>query len=64
MKRIGYDADSGRYYFRDADGSVWRGAEGVEFGEMVRGKLQTFEWNLILCMEPLLIVRSPCLSSS
>ncbi|KAJ3513239.1 hypothetical protein NLJ89_g3061 [Agrocybe chaxingu] len=36
MKRIGYDADTGRYYFRDADGSVWQGAEGVEFGEMTR----------------------------
>ena len=37
MKRIGYDADSGRYYFRDSDGTLWKGAEGVEFGEMTRG---------------------------
>ncbi len=37
MKRAGYDADSGRYYFRDRDGSFWRGAEGSEFGEMTRG---------------------------
>ena len=37
MKRIGYDADSGRYYFRDSDGTLWRGAEGVEIGEMTRG---------------------------
>lgn len=36
MKRIGYDADSGRYYFRDSDGTLWKGAEGVEFGEMTR----------------------------
>jgi len=36
MKRVGYDADSGRYYFRDSDGSIWRGGEGVEFGEMTR----------------------------
>jgi len=36
MKRVGYDADSGRYYFRDSDGTLWRGAEGVEFGEMKR----------------------------
>lgn len=40
MNRIGYDADSGRYYFRDSDGSIWQGAEGVEFGEMTRGKKQ------------------------
>ena len=37
MKRIGYDADSGRYYFRDRDGSTWVGEEGVEVGEMTRG---------------------------
>lgn len=36
MKRIGYDADSGRYYFRDRDGSTWVGEEGVEVGEMTR----------------------------
>ncbi|KAF9535627.1 hypothetical protein CPB83DRAFT_842067 [Crepidotus variabilis] len=36
MKRIGYDSDSGRYYFRDTDGSIWKGAEGVEFGEMTK----------------------------
>ncbi|TEB38534.1 hypothetical protein FA13DRAFT_1724489 [Coprinellus micaceus] len=34
MKRIGYDADEGRYYFRDSDGSIWRGAEGAEYGEL------------------------------
>lgn len=37
MKRIGYDADSSRYYFRDSDGSIWQGAEGSEFGELTRG---------------------------
>ncbi|KAJ6617412.1 hypothetical protein B0H10DRAFT_1797371 [Mycena sp. CBHHK59/15] len=37
MKRIGYDADTRRYYFRDQDGSVWQGAEGAEFSEMTRG---------------------------
>jgi hypothetical protein len=37
MKRIGYDADTTRYYFRDQDGSVWQGAEGSEYGEMTRG---------------------------
>jgi hypothetical protein len=38
MKRIGYDADEGRYYFRDTDGSIWRGAEGAEYGELTKGK--------------------------
>lgn len=37
MKRIGYDADIRKYYFRDRDGSVWQGAEGDELGEMTRG---------------------------
>lgn len=37
MKRIGYDADGGRYYFQDSDGSFWRGSEGSEFGELTRG---------------------------
>lgn len=39
MKRVGYDSDSGRYYFRDGSGVLYEGAEGVEFGEMTRGKL-------------------------
>ena len=33
-KRVGYDADTGRYTFRDYDGSYWEGAEGVRFGVM------------------------------
>lgn len=37
MKRVGYDADTGRYYFRDQDGSLWEGPEGAQFGEMKRG---------------------------
>ena len=37
MKRIGYDSDEGRYYFRDSDGSIWRGAEGTEYGELSKG---------------------------
>jgi len=36
MERIGYDADTTRYYFRDRDGSVWQGLEGAEYGEMTR----------------------------
>ncbi|KAG6916858.1 hypothetical protein DXG01_004839 [Tephrocybe rancida] len=34
MQRTGYDADTGRYYFTDKDGSVWEGAAGAEFSEM------------------------------
>ncbi|KAJ7508356.1 hypothetical protein B0H11DRAFT_24070 [Mycena galericulata] len=36
MERIGYDSDTGRYYFRDQDGGVWQGAQGAEFSEMTR----------------------------
>jgi hypothetical protein len=39
MKRIGYDSDTERYYFRDRDGVVWQGAEGAEFSEMTRGEI-------------------------
>ncbi len=37
MKRIGYDADTGKYLFRDKDGCEWEGGEGAQFGEMRRG---------------------------
>ncbi|KAI0652671.1 hypothetical protein C8Q79DRAFT_898267 [Trametes meyenii] len=37
MKRVGYDSDTGRYQFRGADGSLWEGPQGAEFGEMRRG---------------------------
>jgi len=36
MKRIGYDADSGRYYFRNSDRTIWEGGIGAEFGEMTK----------------------------
>ncbi|KAJ7045202.1 hypothetical protein C8F04DRAFT_1249631 [Mycena alexandri] len=36
MERIGYDSDTGRYYFRDESGQVWQGAQGAEFSEMTR----------------------------
>ena len=39
MTRIGYDADTQRYTFRDSDGSIWQGPEGAEYGEMTRGEL-------------------------
>ena len=37
MKRVGYDSDTGRYYFRGLDGSLWEGPEGAEFGQLRRG---------------------------
>jgi len=55
MKRVGYDADSGRYYFRDSDGALWEGAEGVEFGEMRRGMRAVFSLSPHILV-PLLLV--------
>ncbi|KAF8633586.1 hypothetical protein AX15_001379 [Amanita polypyramis BW_CC] len=36
MKRIGYDADTECYYFKDKDGSIWRGTPGARYSEMTR----------------------------
>lgn len=37
MARIGYDADSETYTFRDAaDGSLWRSAPGCQYGKLFR----------------------------
>jgi len=36
MKRVGYDADTQRYYYRNDSGAIWAGAEGAEYGEMTR----------------------------
>lgn len=44
MTRIGYDADTVCYYFRDQHGLVYKGPEGSEFGELVRGThLSTYD---------------------
>jgi hypothetical protein len=48
FKRVAYDSDTGRYYFRDPDGQLWEGPRGADFGEMKRG-----EHNLILPLSPL-----------
>ncbi|OAK93834.1 hypothetical protein IQ06DRAFT_298966 [Phaeosphaeriaceae sp. SRC1lsM3a] len=34
MQRVGYDADTERYTFRDADGSLWESAPGSRYGEL------------------------------
>ncbi|RPD53613.1 hypothetical protein L226DRAFT_504721 [Lentinus tigrinus ALCF2SS1-7] len=36
MKRVGYDSDTGKYYYRNSDGSLWEGAEGAQYGELNR----------------------------
>lgn len=37
MKRIGYDADTQIYTYRDADGTLWEGAPGAEYGRLRPG---------------------------
>lgn len=39
MKRVGYDADTSKYYYRDADGSLWEGPAGAQYGELTQGAL-------------------------
>ncbi|GJE89635.1 carbohydrate-binding module family 50 protein [Phanerochaete sordida] len=34
MQRAGYDADTGKYYFKDRAGKVWEGPEGAQYGEL------------------------------
>ncbi|KAL2755684.1 carbohydrate-binding module family 50 protein [Sodiomyces alcalophilus JCM 7366] len=36
MTRIGYDADTQTYTYRDADGSHWEGAPGAQYGRLTR----------------------------
>ncbi|KIK68583.1 carbohydrate-binding module family 50 protein [Collybiopsis luxurians FD-317 M1] len=36
MQRVGYDADTGRYYFRDGGGSTWQSSEGARYGRLTR----------------------------
>lgn len=50
--RIGYDSDTGRYYFRDRDGTVWQGAEGAQFGEMTRGEMPVALCRTSHCLHP------------
>jgi hypothetical protein len=65
MKRVGYDADSGKYFFRDQEGHLWEGQEGARFGEMTRGTHAPFngsqmtwtEYNIKL--QPRTLLRSP-----
>ena len=51
MERIGYDADTKRYFFRDPDGSVWQGEEGEEFGRVTRGVEQPFSSSCSMSLE-------------
>ncbi|KAF2972544.1 hypothetical protein GQX73_g949 [Xylaria multiplex] len=36
MQRIGYDADTQTYTFRDADGAMWESAPGNQYGQLRR----------------------------
>ncbi|KAM0558058.1 hypothetical protein ACHAPJ_005225 [Fusarium lateritium] len=36
MERVGYDADSQTYTFRDADGSYWESAPGNQYGHLTK----------------------------
>ncbi|EPS97855.1 hypothetical protein FOMPIDRAFT_161441 [Fomitopsis schrenkii] len=36
MKRVGYDADTSKYYYRDADGALWEGPAGAQYGELTQ----------------------------
>ncbi|KAI3336668.1 carbohydrate-binding module family 50 protein [Xylariaceae sp. AK1471] len=36
MQRIGYDADSQTYTFRDAEGGIWESAPGNRYGQLQR----------------------------
>lgn len=37
MKRVGYDADTQTYTFKDQNGDYWEGHEGQEYGELTKG---------------------------
>jgi len=36
MQRVGYDADTGKYYFRDQASTLWEGPQGAQYGELRR----------------------------
>jgi len=36
MERIGYDADTQQYTYRDSDGSIWNGASGARYGSLTK----------------------------
>jgi len=38
MQRVGYDADTQTYSYRDQDGSYWEGAPGARYGVLHRSK--------------------------
>ena len=39
IQRVGYDADTQTYSYRDQDGSYWEGAPGARYGVLHRSKL-------------------------
>jgi hypothetical protein len=65
MKRVGYDADSGKYFFRDDEGHTWEGQEGAHFGEMTRGTHAPFDFfqmtlaDFNIQLQSRMVLRSP-----
>lgn len=43
MARVGYDADTEIYTYRDADGSYWEGVPGAQYGVLKRVQASTFD---------------------
>jgi hypothetical protein len=43
MQRVGYDADTQQYSYRDQDGSYWEGAPGARYGVLHRSKKNPLE---------------------
>ncbi|KAK0718450.1 hypothetical protein B0T26DRAFT_331658 [Lasiosphaeria miniovina] len=39
MTRVGYDADTQIYTYRDTDGSIWEGVPGSQYGTLHRSKV-------------------------
>lgn len=60
MTRIGYDSDTGRYRFRDKDGSIWEGPEGAEYGEMRKGMCNAELWVQPEELRPISVSRTRC----
>lgn len=38
MKRVGYDADTQTYYYRDRSGILYQGSGGAQYGELRPGR--------------------------
>jgi hypothetical protein len=48
MRRVGYDSDTQKYYFRDQNGNLYQGSEGAQYGELRRGELISLPSHIVL----------------